>query len=228
MSDLSELFAKANGLLLDFDGPICAVFANHAASEVAAKLVSLVEGAGWSPSNEICAETDPLEVLKWSTTLGCTELVEEVDHLLGVEELAAVATARATPHIREVVTAANIVGLRMAVVSNNSSGAISKYLQREDLTQYIGEVCGRTYGRPDLMKPNPKCILTALTGLGLRAEECVLVGDSLADIIAGQRVDVPVIGLANRPGKATAFAKAGAIAVVTELGPIVKALVARL
>jgi beta-phosphoglucomutase-like phosphatase (HAD superfamily) len=38
--------------------------------------------------------------------------------------------------------------------------------------------------------------------LGAENEECALVGDTTADVFAGQLAGVPVIGYANKPGKA--------------------------
>ena len=50
------------------------------------------------------------------------------------------------------------------------------------------------------------------------------VGDTPADVLAGLLAGVPVIGFANKPGKAQALAQAGARAVTSQLSEISTAL----
>ena len=56
--------------------------------------------------------------------------------------------------------------------------------------------------------------------LGGEGEQCVFVGDTPADVLAGLLAGVPVIGFANKPGKAQALAQAGARAVTSQLSEI--------
>jgi beta-phosphoglucomutase-like phosphatase (HAD superfamily) len=54
--------------------------------------------------------------------------------------------------------------------------------------------------------------------------ECVLVGDSTTDVLAGHLAGVAVIGYADKPGKAQALAGVQAAAVTTDLADITTAL----
>ena len=54
--------------------------------------------------------------------------------------------------------------------------------------------------------------------------ECVLVGDSTTDVLAGHLAGVAVIGYADKPGKAQALADVQAAAVTTDLAEITIAL----
>jgi beta-phosphoglucomutase-like phosphatase (HAD superfamily) len=54
--------------------------------------------------------------------------------------------------------------------------------------------------------------------------ECVLVGDTTAGVFAGLLARVPVIGYANKPGKAKALAEVQAAAVTDDLALIRDAL----
>jgi beta-phosphoglucomutase-like phosphatase (HAD superfamily) len=53
---------------------------------------------------------------------------------------------------------------------------------------------------------------------------CAFVGDSTSDVFAGRLAGMPVIGYANRPGKAELLRQAGADAVTTGLDEITTAL----
>jgi hypothetical protein len=52
-------------LLLDFDGPICSIFAGYPAPRVAAELVALLDVEGVAVPPEVRGEGDPLAVLRW-------------------------------------------------------------------------------------------------------------------------------------------------------------------
>ena len=54
--------------------------------------------------------------------------------------------------------------------------------------------------------------------------ECVLVGDSTTDVLAGHFAGVAVIGYADKPGKAQPLADVQAAAVTTDLAEITTAL----
>ena len=74
------------------------------------------------------------------------------------------------------------------------------------------------------MKPDPYRVRQAVAILGAENSECTLVGDTLADVMAGHLAGVAVTGYANKPGKAEALADAQAAAVTTDLTEIATAL----
>jgi HAD superfamily hydrolase (TIGR01509 family) len=228
MSDdtqLAELLAEHSRILLDFDGPVCSIFANHPAPAVADVLRETIRDAGVQISAETAAQRDPLEVLRWTATLNAPKVVELADTRLCAEELSAAQTAAPTRYGRETIIAAREAGKALALVSNNSAGAVATYLNRYRLGIYGFPVTGRTFGRPELMKPNPEPILRAAKSLGAALGDCVLIGDSLADILGAQAAGMPVIGYANRPEKVTRFTEARADAVVTTMADIARILI---
>jgi beta-phosphoglucomutase-like phosphatase (HAD superfamily) len=170
-------------------------------------------------------ERDPLEVLRWTATLGRPDVVRLVETKLCAEEFAASQTATPTPHGREVIIGAFEAGKPAAIVSNNSAGAINSYVSRQRLGKYAMPIAGRAFGQPELMKPNPEPILRAVKALSASPSDCVLIGDSLADIHGARAAGVPVIGYANRPEKVGAFTKAGADVIVTKMADIASALI---
>jgi len=224
-AELVELLSGKTSILLDFDGPVCSIFSNHPAPDVAATLRDGIAATGVPIPADIDTERDPLEVLKWSATLGHPDLVRQVDKQLRTEEMKAALVATPTPYGREVIIGAFEAGKSVAIVSNNGVGAINMYLMRQRLIRYGLPVSGRARAQPDLMKPNPEPILAAAKLVNASPADCVLIGDSLADIDGAHAAGLPVIGYANRPEKIDRFTEAQADLIVTSMGEIALALV---
>ncbi|GAA0815979.1 HAD family hydrolase [Spirilliplanes yamanashiensis] len=141
---------------------------------------------------------------------------------LCVLELRAVRSATPTPGGHDVLRAARAAGVPVAVVSNNSGGAIEAYLTAHGLREHVGAVVGRPWARPELMKPDPGVVLAAVRAVGGDAAACVLVGDSASDIAAARAAGVRVVGHANRSRKVVPFAVADAV--VTTMADVAGAL----
>ncbi|GAA3298253.1 HAD family phosphatase [Dactylosporangium vinaceum] len=222
--DLRTLLARSRAILLDFDGPVCSIFGGHPAPLVAAELLNLLEARDVDLTDDIRSETDPMEVLRWSATLGQPELLREVEDALCRAELLAAESAIPEPYGREVIVAARESGRPVAIVSNNSAGAIEAYLKAHRLAGHIANISGRAYAQPERMKPNPEPLWRAATALEVEPAASVLIGDSLFDIEGAQAAGVPVIAYANKPPKVQRFTDASADVVVTSMGEIASAL----
>jgi beta-phosphoglucomutase-like phosphatase (HAD superfamily) len=74
------------------------------------------------------------------------------------------------------------------------------------------------------MKPSPYRVREAICLLDAGHSECVLVGDSPSDVLAGHLAGVAVIGYASKPAKADARARVQAAAVTSDLAEITTAL----
>ncbi|MER5457019.1 HAD family phosphatase [Micromonospora sp. NPDC002389] len=226
-ADLGRLLGDVDALLLDFDGPLCSIFAGYPAPKVAAELVDVLRRLGVDVPPDLVSEPDPLEVLRRTAATGDQGVMRAIEDALCAAERRAVDTAEPTPYGREVIVGARQAGMPVAVVSNNSASAVSAYLAAHRLAAYVSPVVGRAYAEPARMKPNPEPIVQAVRALGKTPNRCVLVGDSLSDIEGARDAAVRVIGYANRPWKAEAFRAAGADVVVTGMGPIAGALIER-
>ncbi|MDG4772159.1 HAD hydrolase-like protein [Solwaraspora sp. WMMD792] len=224
-AELAAVIGRARFLLLDFDGPVCKVFANHPAPQVAATLRRLLVDQGVTVPPDLLDEPDPLAVLRWSATLDRLAIVRQVDDALRAAELDAVAVADPTPYAREVIVTAHRAQRGIAIVSNNSAGAVNRYLIARRLAGYIHPVIGRPYAGPAGMKPNPAPVLAAICELHAHPEDCVLIGDSPTDIEAAQAVGVPTIGYANKPRKYHRLSESDAI--IGSMAEVVTALTGR-
>ena len=224
-SDLDIIVARTRHLLLDFDGPICSIFAGLPAATVADRLRKLFGDHAQLP-DEIARTADPLEVFSYAATIS-EDLAARVETEMTNQELAAVATAAPTPYIHEVVTACQNSGRSVAVVSNNSARTVHAYLTRHGLDDRISLIIARIDHDPALLKPNPHLITQAVHALHAKPGECMLVGDSIIDIQAAHVAGVQSIGYANEPGKRERFTEARAGAIINSLADLALRLRAR-
>jgi|SRR5580658_8728454 phosphoglycolate phosphatase len=221
-----DIIARTRYLLLDFDGPICDIFAGHPDITVASSLRKLITSQGITMPSRINQTRDPFEVFTYSATIS-TDLAAQVEAVMTEQELAAVPTAKPTAHVHDVVTGCRDSGRTVAVVSNNSDRAVRAYLATHGLDDRVDLVVARTSPDPALLKPSPHLIEQAMNELGAPIAEVVLVGDSTTDIQAGRSVGVSTIGYANKSGKSERLTTAGATAVVGSLADLVLPLRAR-
>jgi beta-phosphoglucomutase-like phosphatase (HAD superfamily) len=224
-SDLDTIVSRTRHLLLDFDGPICSIFAGLPAATVADRLRKLFGDHAQLP-DEIARTPDPLEVFAYAATVS-EDLAARVETEMTDQELAAVATAAPTPYVHEVVTACQNSGRSVAVVSNNSAAAVHSYLARHGLDDRISLVVARTNHDPALLKPSPHLITRAVDALDAEPGECTLVGDSVTDVQGAHLANVQSIGYANKPGKRERLTDAGADAIINSLADLALKLRAR-
>jgi HAD superfamily hydrolase (TIGR01509 family) len=96
------------------------------------------------------------------------------------------------------------LGGRKATATTKGSPTTRAVLEQFGLIQYFDHVQG-TDGFP--CKPAPDVVLIALAGLGARAEDCLFVGDSPADMEAGRRAGVRTCAVRYGYGKTDELAK---------------------
>ncbi|TDE26425.1 HAD family hydrolase [Nonomuraea mesophila] len=217
------VLSKTQCLLLDFDGPICDIFAGLSAATVAANLRATLEAAGASLSPQVRSTDDPLEVFRFSASLS-----DDLTHLtlrtLTELEVKAAATARSTPGVADLMECARDKGMTIGIVTNNSGAAVATFLDRKRLADRVDYVSARSAADPSLMKPNPHLLNQALIRLNADPSVTLLVGDSTTDIEASKLAGVFAIGYANRPGKAERLTEAGADLIVTSMEELIASL----
>ena len=161
---LDQIIRRTRCLLLDFDGPICDIFAGHPAPAVAEQLRKLITSQGIQLPADIARTADPIEVFAYSATIG-PDLAAKVEAEMADQEVAAVPTARPAPYVHDVVISARESGRTVAVVSNNSERAVRAYLDQHGLDDRIDYIAARTSPDPALLKPDPHLLHQALTEL---------------------------------------------------------------
>lgn len=220
---LAALLANAKYILLDFDGPVCKVFAGLSAATIADELRQLVTGRGFELPAELHDTGDPLAILRWAADED-DDLAHLVDRALTDAEVRAVATAEPTPGSREFLEACNATGRPVAIVSNNSAEAIRAYLDRTRLGRLVAHVEGRDHDQPIRMKPDPFSATQALSELSANPREAAFLGDSDSDLQAAHASGVSAVALANKARKIRMFGQMGADIIITNMASAVEAL----
>lgn len=216
---LADLLARTAYLLLDFDGPVCSVFAGRSSRSIANELLDLLRTADAPVPASLEDTADPLEILRHAATVD-TQLLERVERHLGAAEIDATRTATPTPHATELIDAWRRRERRAAIVSNNSSAAITAYLAAHDIA--VDAVMGRTSPDPSLLKPSPHLVAEAMRALDAEPDPdaYILLGDSVSDIIAAREAGIRSIGYANTDGKRRALSDAGATITVDDIATL--------
>jgi phosphoglycolate phosphatase len=98
------------------------------------------------------------------------------------------------PHVREVLLLLRDAGMKIGVATGRMSVGNGKWrdLKNLGIDTLIDAVVTAGETKP---KPDPASLITCTEKLGLSRSECVFVGDSKADVIAGKRAGIPVIAL---------------------------------
>jgi phosphoglycolate phosphatase len=222
---LAATVQQVQALLLDFDGPVCDIFAGYPAPQIAQELRELISRQGHPVAPALIGKEDPLQVLRVVARLYSSDVTQFVAEAFRAAELAAVETAQPTPGAAEVIEAARSTQRNLSIVSNNSREAVTAYLECHDLGRYFDRVVGRYDDmNPALLKPSRHLVDLATVGFETPPQATSLVGDSVTDIEAAQATGIGSIGYANKAGKDRAFVKAGATAVIHSMDELAAAL----
>lgn len=196
-----DLLERRPNVLLDFDGPVCAMFAGLSAPTITGEMLDLLADRGILLPTHFA--DGPHSVFYHAGRL-YPAVRQELHDFLTAREVAAAQVAEPTPGATELLRAWLTAGRSVAIVSNNADVAINGYLNRVGLGPAAVPVFGRP-GDPSLMKPDPYLLLTALQKLGWAAADTVMLGDSTTDIEAAHAAGVASIAYANKPGKRELF-----------------------
>jgi phosphoglycolate phosphatase len=221
VDELAELLAGTRCLLLDFDGPVCAIFAGRLARTVVLDVLDVLAADGAPVPEPVANAQDPFDVLRYAGTIS-TALAQRVEARLRANEIEATRSATATPHATEVINAWRDAGRPVAIVSNNSAAAVATYLS--DRAINVELVAARTSADPALLKPSPHLITQTTRTLDAQRAACALVGDSLTDVTAARLAGVSSVGDANKPGKHRILSDVGADVVIDDMQALAQAV----
>jgi len=215
---LDDILRRARHLLLDFDGPVCTLYAHEPARLAADRLRAILAAHTPDQPGTIAATADPLAVLAYAATVSF-ELAQEAEAELTRCELDAAATAQPAGYSHDVITSAREGHRTVTVISACSARAVHAYLDRASLDELVDLVIGRAGDAPD-SAAEQKLIGRALNALRADPATCALVADS-ASLLAGARAnDVATITYARRPAVRN-LTSAHAEATITSLADLV-------
>ena len=210
-------------ILLDFDGPVCSVFAGYPAPQITEELRALaLDQVGELPP-ALDAVSSPHEFLTAAAEVS-PELARQVEAALQTAEIKAVESATPTPGVEDFLTACRETGRQLAIVSNNTGASVRAYLARAGLARFVQHIEARDPSDPALMKPSPHLIEKAAQALAVVPSQCTLIGDQTTDAKAARSIGATSIGYANKPGKADDLTAAGADAVIEHINELTEAI----
>lgn len=224
---LQGLIAQTRYVLFDFDGPICRLFAGHSAQDIARAQVEWLKDRGLSGllTDSERNHPDPHGVLsEVARRHPNSDLVTELEERLTQKELEAVPTAWPTEFADPLIRTWVAVGVRLAIVTNNSVRTVTAYLESRGLLECFAPYI---YGRSqqlELLKPHPYTLRRALSALGAAPDTALMIGDAPSDCEAARSAGVSFLGYARNNGVAQKLVKAGAApgSIVGSLEPVLK------
>lgn len=221
---LQRILSNTTALLLDFDGPICSVFAEIPAHYVAEQLrVVLADGGHKDMPPDVRQTGDPFAVLYYAAEID-DDATRQVEAALRAHEVESVQASPPTEEILDVIRTFHQIGRQVAVVSNNSDDAVRIYLHMHGVDRFVGAVSARKTHDISVLKPSPELLINALSALNTAPEMATMVGDSTSDIQAATRAKVRSIGYANKKGKRESLSLYGADAVIERMSDILEYL----
>ena len=211
---IRSILGTTEALLLDFDGPVCSVFAGFPAPVVADQLRDILPGSGQNIPDDVRDSADPFDVLFYAVKLGPSE-GRYVEAAFRAHEVEAVQSAEPTPGAHELIRTWKAANRSLAIVSNNSESAIETYLDFHGLRGGVDLISARRNADLHLLKPNKHLVTSAAQALGASPADCTFVGDSLTDAEAANAARVRFIAYVNKPGKMEGFMSGDLDAITT-------------
>ena len=114
------------------------------------------------------------------------------------------------PGIRELLEALKAQGHRLFVATSKPEEMSVRILEHFDLAKYFEIICGATLDRSRLEKSDVIAYLFQQAG---NAENCIMVGDTVFDVVGAAAHGIPTIGVAWGYGKVEDMKNAGAAAI---------------
>jgi beta-phosphoglucomutase-like phosphatase (HAD superfamily) len=202
MQAMQGLLTGIKGVLFDFDGPICDLFATTSSEGIAEGMRRYAESRPDLPALELERPDSPVHILDEAVRRWGRQEVDILEAMASAGESEAVKGALPTPYADRLVRQLFAHGLKVAIATNNSEGAVYDYLDTHSLAEYFGShVYGRRAARgnrPIRLKPDPECIYRAMDAFDrIVPGDFVMVGDSLTDVEAARCAGARFLGFPN-------------------------------
>ncbi|MGW1210514.1 SAV_2336 N-terminal domain-related protein [Streptomyces sp. NPDC002499] len=223
------LLRNAQTVLIGFDGVLTRLFSTRDARKAALDLLGVVAehrnvedalrgrpltGTGGSPVAGQEAYIHPLDVLRAFADSGLAPALSERLDLL---ELRAAAVAPDNYESAGLVRALHAADRQIHVVSDVCEAAIHRHLGPQSLP--LAGVHGRGPD-PRRLLPHPDCLTRALRTSGVQAPTSLVIGSSVAELAAAQRLGLSFIGLAGTTSVERRLRQAGCETMVPSLEPL--------
>ncbi|RLI08189.1 hypothetical protein DRO32_02670 [Candidatus Bathyarchaeota archaeon] len=208
-------------VVFDLDGTLVHFDLDYAAlkSEIIAALARLgIPTSTFSPQDTLTDLLDKVEAYIKASGLNKGEVKKiwnEVFRVAEQFERASVETARLMPGAADVLAALREKGLKIGLLTLNSSAVAMNVLGRLGIKKFFDVLVARDF--VEEVKPNPGHLSRVLEELGVRPEEAIVVGDTVFDIRCAKKVGAIAIGITTGRSSEEELRKAGADYVISSL-----------
>lgn len=223
VDELVNVVGRAEGVLLDFDGPVADLFPKGSESPIAEWVREPILRAGVGIPEPLASTHEHLGLLEFAA-VHVPAVLDEAEQAAVDGEIGAARTAPLTPGVEDFLAACSEAGLPVVVVSNNAAAAIEVFLELHGLDDQVGLIVGRPFARPDLMKPHPALADQIFAHLARPPGRCFMVGDAVSDIEFSRRIGVPSIGYAKNATRGAELVAAGADAITRDMARLAHAV----
>ena len=212
---MNSVVGAVGHLLLDFDGPVCALFGGVDVSELLLRSTVQHECSPLVPlMKQYCR--DPLALLRSPSVQGDPVILAAAEKIVREVELEGARTAPRNADLEVFLERLHQQRVPVSVVSNNSIEAVTIFKRHDSLMREMVAFC-RPESMPHLMKPSPYLVEQAIIAGGVDRGLCVLLGDSETDICAAHAAGIRAVGYANKHGKRERLEAVGADHVIDSL-----------
>lgn len=221
-SDLHDLLAQSEAVLLSFDGLLCRLFGRNLQT-VSERFLAGAQSLQLAIPPQ--TPTDPVGMLRALVRHATPGQIRQLDRLLTQFETEAARHVAPLPGVSQLVRVLADSSRRLAVVTDHASDAVDTFLER--LPTEIPPSRIAVFGRPDdpeLMKPNPHGLARATAALKVPHSRVLLMGESIADALAAQTAGIPFVGIAATTRQAQMLRDAGASRTVASVRTITAVL----
>lgn len=226
-ADMKKIVDGVTCFLFDFDIPICHLFFNYPAYEVAHQMKIYLEKNGFLQEEHL-VEIDPHAIYRDMQHLreSHLELYIGLEQELTVGECIAAQSARPTDQSTLLLTKLYEQKYQLAITTNNSQKSVEVYLDKVGISPLLKEnIFGRSYKNSEHMKPNPAYLLEAIEYLSVKPEECLMIGDSVTDFQAACAAGVSFLGFCYTPLKCAKLLQAGSENVIHSYDSLMEAII---
>lgn len=110
----------------------------------------------------------------------------------------------------------------LAIATSGSQRSVNTFLEMNGCRELFRAVVHE--GMVEHAKPHPSLFISACNGIGFRPEECLVVEDSVAGVIAGRDAGCVVFGISADSEMAEKLRQAGATDVIPDLASLIQLL----
>lgn len=143
------------------------------------------------------------------------------NHYKYIEDILFTTGPRKMPYIEELLKYLKNSNYKVAVASSSNMNHITNNMEKTDLKKYIDEFASGA--EVENGKPAPDVFLLAAKRLGVKPEECLVLEDSKAGVIAGSAAGAKVIMVPDM-FKPDEVCKEKAYRIVNNLGEVISIL----